>query len=76
MSQRQAKAILVNYQWPGNVRELQNAIERAMVIGKKSMIVAEDLPLRVENSNQDRNGHDHRPWGGEPTPVQPRRRDQ
>ncbi len=49
----EAEAILLDYQWPGNVRELQNAIERAMVIGKKSMIVAEDLPLRVENSNQD-----------------------
>jgi DNA-binding NtrC family response regulator len=30
-----AMAILKQYDWPGNVRELENAIERAVVIGKK-----------------------------------------
>ena len=32
--------------WPGNVRELQNAIERAIVLGKKDVIDAKDLPTR------------------------------
>jgi DNA-binding NtrC family response regulator len=33
--------------WPGNVRELQNAIERAVVLGRPPVIGREDLPLRV-----------------------------
>ncbi|HEX9690902.1 MAG TPA: helix-turn-helix domain-containing protein [Gemmatimonadales bacterium] len=44
----EAMAILEQYRWPGNVRELENAIERAMVIGKEAMIVPADLPLQVE----------------------------
>jgi DNA-binding NtrC family response regulator len=38
---------LALYSWPGNVRELQNAIERAVVIGRGDVVQAEDLPLRV-----------------------------
>ena len=30
--------------WPGNVRELQNAIERAVVVGKPPLITLTDLP--------------------------------
>jgi DNA-binding NtrC family response regulator len=33
------------YDWPGNVRELENAIERAVVIGKQRKIPSEDLPF-------------------------------
>jgi transcriptional regulator of acetoin/glycerol metabolism len=33
------------HDWPGNVRELENAIERALVIGKERKIRAEDLPF-------------------------------
>ena len=40
--------MLEAYRWPGNVRELENAIERAMVIGKTDTIIPEDLPLHVE----------------------------
>jgi DNA-binding NtrC family response regulator len=32
-------------EWPGNVRELQNAIERAVVVGKQRRILPEDLPI-------------------------------
>jgi DNA-binding NtrC family response regulator len=35
------------YGWPGNVRELQNAIERAVVLGKPPTIEVGDLPLRL-----------------------------
>jgi len=34
------------YEWPGNVRELENAIERAVVVGKDREIRSEDLPFR------------------------------
>jgi DNA-binding NtrC family response regulator len=38
---------LSSYPWPGNVRELQNAIERAVVVGRGDVVQAKDLPLRV-----------------------------
>jgi DNA-binding NtrC family response regulator len=33
------------YEWPGNVRELENAIERAVVVGKGPTIEPKDLPI-------------------------------
>ncbi|MGW8257989.1 MAG: sigma-54 interaction domain-containing protein, partial [Thermoguttaceae bacterium] len=38
---------LQRYRWPGNVRELQNVIERAVLLGKNSLIGTEDLPGNV-----------------------------
>jgi len=38
------------YGWPGNVRELQNAVERAVVLGKPPTIEVADLPLRLAAS--------------------------
>jgi DNA-binding NtrC family response regulator len=35
------------YSWPGNVRELRNAIERAIVLGDREQIMAQDLPPQV-----------------------------
>jgi len=40
----EAQKRLVNYDWPGNVRELENAIERAVVLGTTDVILVEDLP--------------------------------
>jgi DNA-binding NtrC family response regulator len=42
-----ALEVLRAHGWPGNVRELQNAIERAVVLGKPPTIEVADLPLRV-----------------------------
>jgi len=42
-----AMDLLIRHQWPGNVRELENAIERAMVVGKPPVIRAEDLPFQL-----------------------------
>jgi DNA-binding NtrC family response regulator len=44
----EAMDILVRYNWPGNVRELENAIERAMVVGKPPAIQPDDLPFRLD----------------------------
>jgi DNA-binding NtrC family response regulator len=44
---RSALDVLTNYEWPGNVRELENAIERAMVIGREPEIQAADFPLQA-----------------------------
>jgi two-component system response regulator HydG len=38
-----AMAILKQYDWPGNVRELENAIERAVVIGRKRRLGPEEF---------------------------------
>jgi Nif-specific regulatory protein len=40
----EARRHLVCYNWPGNVRELENAIERALVLGTLDVILPEDLP--------------------------------
>jgi DNA-binding NtrC family response regulator len=42
---RQAMDEMMLYDWPGNVRELENAIERAVVVGKQRKIDPEDLPF-------------------------------
>jgi DNA-binding NtrC family response regulator len=42
-----ALARLRAYAWPGNVRELKNAVERALVVSKRSVIEEGDLPERV-----------------------------
>jgi DNA-binding NtrC family response regulator len=45
-----AKDFLSNYEWPGNVRELENAIERAVVVGKTNAIQVDDLPFPVSHA--------------------------
>jgi DNA-binding NtrC family response regulator len=40
---REAKDILLSYPWPGNIRELENAIERAIVLGRGEAIDKPDL---------------------------------
>lgn len=47
-----ALAALEAYHWPGNVRELENALQRAIVVGKGDALMREDLPSEV--------------WGGAP----------
>ena len=42
---REAMDELMLYDWPGNVRELENAIERAVVVGKERQMQPEDLPI-------------------------------
>lgn len=48
---KEAMDFLMNYEWPGNVRELENAIERAMVVGKSDSITVDDLPFHVSRNN-------------------------
>jgi DNA-binding NtrC family response regulator len=43
----EAMQALQRYRWPGNVREMQNVIERAVLLGKNSVIGVEDLPTSV-----------------------------
>ena len=43
-----AKQKLLKHNWPGNVRELQHCIERAIVLGDKTELAADDI--RLEDS--------------------------
>jgi DNA-binding NtrC family response regulator len=43
----EAMEALRRYPWPGNVRELENAIERAVVVGKGRQIQLNDLPFVI-----------------------------
>jgi DNA-binding NtrC family response regulator len=42
---RPAMDEMMLYDWPGNIRELENAIERAVVVGKTLQVMPEDLPI-------------------------------
>ncbi len=43
----EALARLETYSWPGNVRELENAVERAVVLARGSVVEVTDLPASV-----------------------------
>jgi Nif-specific regulatory protein len=53
---REALACLQAYDWPGNVRDLENAIERAVVLGSTDLILAEDLPETVLETETQETG--------------------
>ena len=40
-----AMNFLSEYNWPGNVRELENAVQTAVVMGKKEILFLEDFPV-------------------------------
>ena len=44
---KEARTLLTNYDFPGNVRELENAVERAVVLGNSELILPEDLPETI-----------------------------
>jgi DNA-binding NtrC family response regulator len=44
----QAVDLLLAHDWPGNVRELENAVERAMVIGRGPEIQPADFPFQMQ----------------------------
>jgi len=42
---------LQQYPWPGNVRELENAVERAMVVGREPELHEHDFTLKPKQTN-------------------------
>jgi two-component system, NtrC family, response regulator HydG len=44
----EAMEVLLRHDWPGNVRELENAVERALVIGRSSEIKPSDFSFQFQ----------------------------
>jgi DNA-binding NtrC family response regulator len=47
-----ALSCLLAHDWPGNIRELQNAIERAVVLAKSSVLTPRDFPQGMQGDDQ------------------------
>jgi len=47
-----ALEVMAKYAWPGNVRELENAIERAVVLSKDTLVDVDVLPNSVVTGRQ------------------------
>ena len=47
-----ALEVMAKYAWPGNVRELGNAVERAVVLSKDSLVDVDVLPSSVVKGRQ------------------------
>ena len=46
---REAMDFLMKYDYPGNVRELENAIERAVVMVRGTLVATDDLPIHLRS---------------------------
>jgi two-component system response regulator HydG len=44
----EALEVLMRHDWPGNVRELENAVERALVVGRGSEIRPPDFSFQFQ----------------------------
>ncbi|WP_035276379.1 sigma-54-dependent Fis family transcriptional regulator [Desulforegula conservatrix] len=42
----------MNYKWPGNIRELEHAIERAIILGKGSLISLSHIPAEIKTGTR------------------------
>ena len=51
-----ALSALSAWQWPGNVRELENAIERAVVLGRSEAVQLGDLPDSISRISRSHGG--------------------
>lgn len=51
---KDALALLLEYQWPGNIRELGNIIERTVVLGDQDYITVDHLPDKLKKSEYEK----------------------
>ncbi|MBZ0256161.1 sigma-54 dependent transcriptional regulator [bacterium] len=50
---REAHDALMKYDWPGNIRELENAIERAVVLSRETVLTTKDFPCCANGSRNE-----------------------
>ena len=43
----EALSLLISHSWPGNIRELENIIERIMVMRQSGVILPQDIPSEI-----------------------------
>lgn len=48
---KDAITAMTRYIWPGNVRQLENKLKKAVVMGDKNLLSAEDLEIRLDRQN-------------------------
>lgn len=48
----EAVVAMREHRWPGNVRELENAVERALVVGRPPLVTVDDLPIKAATGPQ------------------------
>jgi len=48
----EAMDLLVNHSWPGNVRELENALQRAVLLTRDSVIRGWNLPMEIQRGEE------------------------
>jgi len=65
---------LENYRWPGNVRELENAVERAVVLGRESQVQPEDLPENIVRQVEANSVTDRKPMSLKDAMEEPEKR--
>lgn len=53
---REAEQQLLTHRWSGNVRELRNMIERGVLVGKGTELIAADLGIGVKNERLPEQG--------------------
>ena len=58
---REAIETLQGYSWPGNVRQLENVVERAVLLGRSSVLTTEDLPPELTGRTGDVTFASHTP---------------
>ena len=46
----EAMDLLIRHHWPGNVRELENAVERALVVGRGGELRPADFPFQLSGT--------------------------
>ena len=69
----EAMALLERHPWPGNIRELENAIQRAMVMARGSLIDAQALPpalLQAVGQDRGTGGGAGSPGNGQDRPAE------
>lgn len=63
---KELEKFMLSYTWPGNIRELRNAIERAVLLSDKNILMLEDfsmslknLPLNILDKSKEISFHPH-----------------